>query len=453
MSDEGPPPVPDDVDLDDLDGQLSHHIRIIERCAVEVEGHGPVLLATPAQNRYPYVYPRDCSCAAQLFRRLAGSKHGYDAGPRAFELLRSTASFMKAVQAPDGSWGQRYSLEGEDKAIYVQEDNVAHGISIICNYLLTAAYLEKDIDDLEGCLDAINRGLVHALENFFHADLNLFESTTAIHESQLERGYTIWVNLSFLFAFSLADEVNTKLDAPDLIDDRHLEFRKQFLYTVNELFMEGQRYVRRIDTRGHIDRRPDVTLLSPFYYGFMHYKDEQRNAVEYLATHLRDPTLGGVMRYLPFRRDPGVHVHAGNGPWLSYTAILAQYYYWDGQRERGDQVLEEIRRYCDDAGEIPEHLSTCRRFDTFMEQEWQTGADFNKEFDPDILLPDTPFDLILEEANNMRRSYQETDEGCNYDEAKEEGGYTQFARPLMWSHVEYARALLVKAGDWWNLWT
>ena len=32
-----------------------------------------------------------------------------------------------------------------------------------------------------------------------------------------------------------------------------------------------------------------------------------------------------------------------------------------------------------------------------------------------------------------------------------EGGYIQFAIPLMWSHAEYMRALLVRHGDWWKM--
>ena len=52
----------------------------------------------------------------------------------------------------------------------------------------------------------------------------------------------------------------------------------------------------------------------------------------------------------------------------------------------------------------------------------------------------------------MARSYQETGNKCMFgDSSSAEGGYIQFATPLMWSHVEYARALLVRAKDWWKI--
>ena len=66
-------------------------------------------------------------------------------------------------------------------------------------------------------------------------------------------------------------------------------------------------------------------------------------------------------------------------PWLQYTAVLAQYHFWSGNKDRGDQLLSAIDRYRNDQGEIPEHLSTCKRFEWFMEKEWDPGEEFAKE--------------------------------------------------------------------------
>jgi len=162
--------------------------------------------------------------------------------------------------------------------------------------------------------------------------------------------------------------------------------------------------------------------------------------------------LGMILRYLPFNLDFATHVHAGNGPWLQYTAILAQFHYWNDNTKQGDELLATIDQYKNEKGEIPEHLSTCNRLDHFVQNEWKTGVDFAKEFHKPILLDDVDFDKILEEANNMARSYQETGSKCVFRDPKaREGGYIQFATPLMWSHVEYARALLVRAKDWWKI--
>ncbi|MBD3298120.1 MAG: hypothetical protein GF341_05645, partial [candidate division Zixibacteria bacterium] len=389
------------TDFDQLNSQLTHHMDVVKQCTMPSDRYGRLLLASDPESRYPYVYPRDTSSAVQLFRRIVESGKGYDAAPDAMSLMRSMALFMRDVMSEDGHWGQRYSLDGEDKSVYKQEDNTAHAIAIICNYLLAAHRTGTDIPDIDDLLTVVNTGLSHAISDYYHRELNLFESTTSIHESALETGFTCWVNFSYLYAFSLAHQVDAELDDHDIIKREHLKFRERFLYTISELFIANRRYIRRISPDGHFDFRPDFTLLSPFYFGFFHYKDELANGVGYLAKHLRDPQFDMIMRYLPFHQDFSTHVHAGNGPWLQYNAILAQYYFWVGDEERGDALLDQIERYSTEEGYIPEHLSTCNRFDWFMESEWRTGIDFAKEFDEHILLDRVHFDIILEEANNM----------------------------------------------------
>ncbi len=440
------------TDFDQLNNQLTHHMEIIKRCTMPSDRYGQLLLASDPESRYPYIYPRDTSSAVQLFRRIVESKKGYDAGPDAMSLMRSMSLFMRDVMSEEGHWGQRYSLDGEDKSVYKQEDNTAHAIAIICNYLLAAHRTGTEVPDINDLLTVVNTGLSHALSDYYHHELNLFESTTSIHESALETGFTCWVNFSYLYAFSLAHQLDSELDDHNIIKPEHLQFRERFLYTISELFIINRRYIRRISPDGHFDFRPDFTLLSPFYFGFFHYKDELANGVEYLAKHLHDPQFDMIMRYLPFHQDFSTHVHAGNGPWLQYNAILAQYYYWVGDNERGDALLDRIERHATEDGHIPEHLSTCNRFDWFIESEWRTGIDFAKEFDSSILLDHVHFDIILEEANNMWRSYRQVGNNCyRSDNSLIEGGFIQFACPLMWSHVEFARALLYRAGDWWKI--
>ena len=439
-------------ELTKLNSQLDHHMKKIIKCTTFTENYGRLLLASPPDSRYPYIYPRDTAAAVQLLRRLAISKHHYNVRDQAYELMKNMAFFMKDVLKQYGHWGQRYSLSGEEKGIYKQEDNIAHGIAILCNFLLTAHSLKREIDDLEGFLHAIQTAIDYSIKHFYQKELNLFHSTTAIHESAIEAGYTCWVNFAYLHAFSLAEEVTHVLDHQGIIPQNYVDFRRNFLYSVCELFMSGDRYVRRLDPQGNMDFRPDFTLLSPFYFGFVNYKREMEKNVNFLEKQLWDPQLGMIMRYLPFYRDPAIHVHAGNGPWLHYTAILAQFHFWNGATSRGNELLALIDQYSNEEGEIPEHLSTYKRLEGFLETEWKTGIDFNKEFNKSILLDHVDFNKILEEANNMSRSYEETQKKCVLSaNGNHEGGFIRFATPLMWSHVEYSRALLFRAKDWWSI--
>ncbi len=434
----------------DLDKELEAHFRLIKSCSVKTDDGETILLAARPESRYPYFYPRDVACASGLLAYLSTSK--LSIADDAYELLEAVANFISKVIRDDGYLGQRYALSGEEKSIYKQEDNNAHGMIILSNYLLTAKKRGEDIQNIDKLLLSINNAAQYAIKNFYHPEINLFHSTTSIHESALEEGFSCWTNFAYLKAFYLVSKVNNELDTPDIIPDRILTFKSAFKHNLFGIMVSNDRFLRRIDQKGNYDFKPDFTLLSPFYFGFgEETKDCLDNSVAFLERQLWDPELSMIQRYLPFSGDIEIHTHAGNGPWLQYTAILAQYHYWCKNIKRGDELIGLIDNYKNENGEIPEHISTCKRFDGFIESEWKTGIDFAKEFDKHILQDNLDFDKILEETNNMQRAYKEVAEKCMIPVVTmEEGGYVMFVTPLMWSHVEYMKALLYKHGLYSN---
>ncbi|MGR3301134.1 MAG: hypothetical protein ACUZ8I_01385 [Candidatus Scalindua sp.] len=434
----------------DINNELEAHFRIIQSCSVKTDDGERILLAARPESRYPYFYPRDAACASGLLAYLSTSE--FSIADDAYQLLKTMAGFVLKVLRDDGHLGQRYALSGEEKSIYKQEDNNAHGLIILSNYLLTAEARGENIQDIDKFLLSINNASQFAIKNYYRPEINLFHSTTSIHESALEEGFSCWTNFAYLKAFTLVSKVNDELDAPDIIPDRILTFKSAFKHNLFSIMVANKRFLRRIDEKGNYDFKPDFTLLSPFYFQFGNeVKDYLDNSVNFLERQLWDPELGMIQRYLPFSGDMEIHTHAGNGPWFQYTAILAQYHYWCNNSERGDELMNLIDGYKNEKGEIPEHISTCKRFDSFMETEWKTGIDFAKEFDSHTLQDDLDFDKILEEANNMQRAYSEVADRCMIpDSTMEEGGYVMFVTPLMWSHVEYMKALLYKHGLYSN---
>ncbi|HXT37761.1 MAG TPA: hypothetical protein VN837_19475, partial [Chloroflexota bacterium] len=107
--------------LTGADAEIWLDLDVIERCAIET-AKGKAVCATPRGSRYPYVYPRDNAQCARALGKLVT----YSAQPaivdRAFALLEEIARYLLAVQRPDGFWGQRYDVDGNDRAIYRQED-------------------------------------------------------------------------------------------------------------------------------------------------------------------------------------------------------------------------------------------------------------------------------------------------------------------------------------------
>jgi len=411
------------------------------------------LLAGLPDARYPYVYPRDVWAAVRLLSEVALSD--LLLSDRAFTLLREVVAFIAYVQREDGHWGQRYEVSGEDKSIYRQEDNVAHAGSALATYLLTANALGREVPNWEDLLERVLRGAQYALKNYYRPEIHLFSPTTSVHESAMEKGYSLWVNFAYLqllYLMAELDKVNGHKEAVESI----LRNRDSFRQNLFRIFDDDQRFVRRLTPDGAADFRPDITRLSPFYFrwGREEYSEGSRliknhypNTVEFLESSLWSPEFGLLQRYLPFNEDMSVHAHAGNGPWFQYTGILAQYYYFMGNRDRGDEILRLMDQYRSEDGYLPEHVSSCERFWEFIRTEWETGNDARKEFDPEILLPNLSYDLIVEELVNMKKSYDGIRGYCTLQ--KGGSSFIRFSTPLMWSHAEYAMALLVrrKAGD------
>ena len=406
------------------------HLAVLARSSGPWRGRN-VPLATPPGTRYPYVYPRDLAGSARAFDGL--HRRGIES-KRVFEALAAAAAFVAHAQAPDGSWTQRYRLDGTDAGIYRQEDNVAHGMIALGLYAQAARRQGEAVE--VDVLTHMERAYRHARAVNFRPGVNLFYSTTTIHESAIEEGYTIWNNFAHRRAFELyrrvleeagdprEGEVRTFLDMLDANLARHF-------------VVEGG-LARRVTPLGRHDRRPDITLLAPYYFDAQDVVGGALDtAAQRVERELWDPDLGLVSRYLPFTEDPTVHAHGGHGPWIQYSCILAQYHARRGSRARGREILRLVAERAVN-GELPEHLTTRERFVDFWEREWQTGRDFEKEFAPTILRHDVPFGRVVEELVHMRDEYARL--RARVDAGEE---VLAFAAPLAWSHAEFLEALLL----------
>ncbi|MFC4438631.1 MULTISPECIES: glucoamylase [Natrialbaceae] len=428
----------------------SFHLEVLDELTFDAEIDGAVPLASLPDNRYPYVYPRDVASITRAW--LAAIETGVQ--PEACrDHIVAAARFFAAVQS-DGWWYQRYALDGTDTSIYVQEDNVAHGIRVLSHAIqamaecgdLSGRSAGGPLDEpfLETLVDRIGAAVAVLRDECYDANAHLLESTSSIHEGRIESGYTLWVNCAALAASRRAADALDRLES-DTVDldgvtavrDRIDSFRTLLEGGVERSFaVEGMPVPRRYSPDGERDERPDITLFAPYYFGLEDlFGEHAARAATRAASSLEDPRLGGIQRFRGFYRDFDVHQHGGNGPWMQYTAWHAQFRFDQAERERGDAVLATVTRHADERGYIPEHLSTRERFEQFVEQEWDTGLDYEKEFDDDVLR-DVPQDRIVEELGHMQRAYDEM------AAALEEREVISFAEPLAWCHAEFLVALL-----------
>jgi len=423
------------------DVAIWHDLDVIDLCTVET-AKGKAVCATPIGSRYPYVYTRDNAQCARALGKLITYAQNKDIVDRAFVLLEEIARYLLATQRTDGYWSQRYDVGGNDRAIYRQEDNLALGMSALLDYLYAAEWLERIPSWAPLIRDAVEATAAFAIDHHYRSEINLFYGTTSIHESRMVQGYDIWTNFAYLRAFTRAFHVSSGWGGFNDWFPTIKEFCRQFEDAVFRIFIHDGRYVRRIDPQGMYDERPDIIMLSPFYFGFLNRNpNAQKASAEAIAEELWDPELGGLQRYLPYTEDFTCHTHSGAGPWLDYTLVLAQYKYVAGLGSDGDAIMDLVESYRTDEGYLAEHLTTPRRFRHFYNTQWNTGIDFQKEFDKDCLLPDVPFDLIVEELTHMRDAYGRVKDSLDRNP---DVRYLRFATPLMRAHAEHALAVLAR---------
>lgn len=415
------------------------HLQILDDLVYEAEVGGAVPLASTPDNRYPFAYPRDIASITKAW--LTASRADYQPESSRHNII-AAAKFMLDVQDGSGQWHQRYALDGSDEGFYIQEDNTAHGLRILAHAieaLQDSGELADNRDLTESICESVTNAVKFIQTELFDPNAHLIESTTSIHEGRIESGYTLWVNCAFISGLRQTQSALTSVPGASEETQNKLEKLLTILERgVERAFTSPQVVPRRYAPDGNIDTRPDVTLFAPFYYELEDlFGDTTISAAERAAKALQDPRLGGLQRFMGLYQDFEVQQHGGNGPWMQYTAWHAQLRYGLGEIKDGDEVLRTIEQYTDEEGRIPEHLTTRDRFDAFMEKEWHTRKDFDKEFDTEVVR-DVPFGRIVEEAQNMRESYQRLADQLDEDEV------VGFARPLAWSHAEVLTALLAR---------
>jgi GH15 family glucan-1,4-alpha-glucosidase len=333
---------PTTIAQDELD-QFLRVSRDVFRLASIASARGRALLATPPSGRYPYVYTRDLAITIAALCELDS-----------LEVARDFCRFLLRAQSPDGSWVQRYDLEGRPAHTVAQEDATALAIWALLTYVKAAG----DDTLVEVAREPIERATAYTVECTLNSYLYLVETTSSIHESDVSHGYEIWNNCAHAAAFALCHRVYG--------GERFRRLALMIRRAIGLLMVQENRFLRRLDPNGHPDARPDVTMMAPFYFSL--WSPTERavlNSAEVIERSLWNVEIGGYIRYLPF--SPAERVSLP-GPYPHFTAWMAQYHYAIGNQDRAEAIM---RWLFDNAVEsqLPETVvpsSSIRRFASEM---------------------------------------------------------------------------------------
>jgi len=396
------------------EGELDRFLQVsrdVFRAATVSSPRGRALLATPPTGKYPCVYTRDLAVAINALCELD-----------ALEVARDLCRFLLRVQSPDGSWVQRYDGNGRPAHIVVQEDSTALAIWA----LLTFVKASGDETLAEVAREPIERATTYTVERTLNSYLYLIETTSSIHESEVSHGYEIWSNCAHAAAFALCHRVYG--------GERYRRLALMIRRAIGLLMVQDNRFLRRLDPHGYPDPRPDVTIMSPFYFGLWSATERAvLNSAELIESSLWNVEIGGYIRYLPY--SPAERL-AIPGPYPHFTAWMAQYHYAIGNQDRAEAIM---RWLFDNAAEsrMPEvavPASSIRRF----AGELRTGIE--------AMAPSGLTDWqAIDEIRNRRRA--ELDYLVRESRGRD---IVPANMPYIWAHVETLRAL--KRGGYVERW-
>jgi GH15 family glucan-1,4-alpha-glucosidase len=304
---------PTTIAQDELDRFLQVTRDVFRRASV-ASARGRALLATPPTGKYPYIYTRDLAVTIAALCELDS-----------LDVARDFCRFLLRAQNPDGSWIQRYDLEGRPAQLVAQEDATALAIWALLTYVKAAG----DDTLVEVAREPIERATAYTVECTLNSYLYLVETTSSIHESEVSQGYEIWNNCAHAAAFALCHRVYG--------GERYRRLALMIRRAIGLLMVQDNRFLRRLDPHGMPDPRPDVTMMAPFYFSL--WSPTERavlNSAEVIERALWNVEIGGYIRYLPY--SPAERL-ALPGPYPHVTAWMAQYHYAIGNQDRAEAIM------------------------------------------------------------------------------------------------------------------
>jgi len=329
---------PTTIGQEELEHFLDVSREVFQQSGV-ASARGRAIYSTPPSGTYPFVYTRDLALTVVGLCELD-----------ALGTARDFCRFLLRVQSEDGPWVQRYDAEGRPAAIVGQQDPTALAIWALLTYVRAAS----DDTLVEVARGPIERATAYTVDNVLNSYLYLIETTTSIHESEVSAGYEIWNNCAHAAAFALAHRVYG--------GERYRRLALMIRRAIGLLMVQDNRFLRRLDPRGYPDIRPDVTMMSPFYFGLWSPTERAvMNSAEVIERALWNVEIGGYVRYLPYSPVERTMVP---GPFPHFTAWMAQYHYAIGNQDRAEAIM---RWLFDNAirGQLPELIApsaSIRRF-------------------------------------------------------------------------------------------
>lgn len=350
------------------------------------------LLIVKVNEEYPYVYTRDLAILIKFLVEENQEK-----------LARGAINFLLKCQLDNGEWVQRYNDSFQRQEDKLQEDNTPLAVWAILSYI--KKFSSKKLPGYWN--NKIDKALTW-ISNNLNNDFDLLYSHSSNHEDGINEGFELWTNSVTAKSFWLASKI--------IGDDKYRSQYKKIKEAILKLLVKNNRFIRKIDKNNKKYLEADIILLSPFYFDLVENNHKYlKNSASYIQNNLYDKDLGGYWRYEDDVYFPG--------PWIIYSAILANYYYNIDSFKKADKILSWIMEQSQN-GNLPEHLVSRKEFKKHKDHQIKRAQN-----------------MPVEKMKKTRlKAIKKLEE--KLDDKRVVG----YAIPILWSHIETARAL--KSGEY-----
>lgn len=355
------------------------------------------ILATPLDDVYPYVYPRDAAFMTEALNTLGE-----------FERSKKFYRFLNGVRRPQGEFYQRYNAGMP----YVSNEHELDVTPLVLSGIYDTYRRSGDVSFLEEMWGLV-RECASFVVNAIDGDVELVYTANSIHENRkLEEGFEIWANSAAVSGLLDASRIAGALGHESLREAWESS-SKRLLSRVLEILYDKEQgtFIKVMRRSGEKLTAPDMSQLAPFYFGV--YRDDAalERTLEHLKASLWNKSIGGFNRFRDFEVVDDWHYYTGGtaGAWPFFTLWAARSYKDLGNREGEACCLDFLDSVLTDDLLIPEKVAPLEGY-----QEWKANE--------------------LKFAHRMMNGVRKIESHTHKMKAP---GYVSWACPLGWAHAEY----------------
>ncbi len=355
------------------------------------------ITATPCDDAYPYVYPRDAAIMTTAMNALGE-----------YERSKKFYRFLKRVRRPQGEFYQRYN----GGMPYVSNDHELDVTPLVLNGIYDTYRKSCDGLFLEEMWGLVKE-CASFTESSIDVDVGLLYTINSIHENRkLEEGFEIWANSAAVKGLLDASRMAGVLGHEDLKAAWEGSSRRLLARMVEKLYDEEQgAFIKVMRRSGEKVTAPDMAQLAPFYFGV--YRDDAalERTLERLKDTLWNRSVGGFNRFRDFEIVDDWHWYSGGNEaaWPFFTLWAARSYRSLGIREGEEACLAFLDSVLTEDFFLPEKVAPVDRYN-----EWKTN---------EVKFGDRTLNAIRKIESNTHKIAAP--------------GYVCWACPLGWAHSEY----------------